>query len=213
MGTGMSEHTPKEEVEIAASEQAATENKEISPEGMPKQKKSRRKLWITLGVIAVVLVAVGLGGWTWHEQPSFCGAICHSPMDPYVDGYFSEDESLGVVGHQESDVTCLQCHEADLGQQVSEAMAWVSGDYADPLTVRRFGTVDFCGKCHDDNDASTGVDWDDIVNTTKDYQGSGRNPHDSHLGNVECYTCHSMHGQSKLYCTQCHDNIKNPSSW
>lgn len=195
-------------------EQATVEAGNPAPEGeKPKRKKSRKKLWIVLGVIAVVLVAGGTGGWIWHEQPSFCNAICHSPMDPYVENYYSDDLSLAVVGHEEAEVACLQCHETDLGQQVSEAMAWLSGDFSDPLSVRRFGTVDFCGKCHDDGDESTGIDWDAIEASTANYQGSGRNPHDSHLGKVDCYTCHSMHNKSKLYCTQCHDNIKTPEEW
>ena len=45
--------------------------------------KRKRKKWpITVGVIAVVLVVAGAGFWVWHEQPSFCNAICHTPMDP-----------------------------------------------------------------------------------------------------------------------------------
>ena len=32
-------------------------------------------------VVAVVLVCAGGGFYVWHNQPSFCNAICHEPMD------------------------------------------------------------------------------------------------------------------------------------
>lgn len=188
------------------------EDAEEQPGGTKKRRFQRKPL-IALSVIMVVLVATGAGFWGWHKQPSFCSALCHSPMDPYVEGYFSENQTLSVVAHQTANVTCLQCHEARVEDQVKEAVAWVSGNFSDPLTVRRFGTVEFCDRCHNDEDVSTGTDRPEIIATTANYQNSGRNPHDSHLGNVDCYTCHSMHGKSKLYCTQCHDNVKQPNLW
>jgi hypothetical protein len=30
------------------------------------------------------------------------------------------------------------------------------------------------------------------------------NPHDSHNGEQDCNVCHSMHGKSKVMCSQCH---------
>ncbi|MDU1389817.1 MAG: salivary glue protein Sgs-3, partial [Eggerthella sp.] len=42
-----------------------------------------RKWPIVVGVVVVVLIAAGAGFWVWHEQPSFCAAICHTPMDEY----------------------------------------------------------------------------------------------------------------------------------
>ena len=207
----------EEHKDAAIEAEPPTTNDAVTPEPSEreqlKKKKSRRRPLIFVGVIVVVLVAAGAGLWGWHEQPSFCSAICHSPMDPYVDGYFSDDMSLAVVAHRTDDVTCLECHDSSIGEQISEATAWLSGNFSDPLTLRRFGTVEFCGRCHDDGDETTGKDWEDIIATTAHYQNSGRNPHDSHLGAIDCYTCHSMHSKSKLYCTQCHDNIKVPDSW
>lgn len=52
--------------------------------GAPAPKKPRRKGWIIAGVVAAVIIVAGAGFWVWHEQPSFCNAICHSPMDYYV---------------------------------------------------------------------------------------------------------------------------------
>ena len=51
--------------------------------------KSRKGL-IVGGVLAVVLLCTVGGLLVWHEQPSFCNAICHSPMDAYVEGYLGK---------------------------------------------------------------------------------------------------------------------------
>ena len=89
-------------------------------EGGVGKRKGRR--WpIVVGVIAAVVVAAGAGFWVWHEQPSFCNAVCHDPMDAYVDGYFS-DATLMANAHERADVTCLKCHEAKLSDQVAEVV-------------------------------------------------------------------------------------------
>ena len=36
------------------------------------------------------------GFWVWHEQPSFCAAICHTPMDEYLETYEQEPGTTGV---------------------------------------------------------------------------------------------------------------------
>ena len=55
-------------------------------ESKPSGKRRGRRWPIVVGVIAAVVVAAGAGFWVWHEQPSFCNAVCHDPMDAYVDG-------------------------------------------------------------------------------------------------------------------------------
>ena len=49
--------------------------------GEPAGRRRGRRWPIVVGVVAVVLVAAGAGFWVWHEQPGFCNAICHDPMD------------------------------------------------------------------------------------------------------------------------------------
>ena len=49
--------------------------------GGPAPKKRPKRGWIVAGAVAAVIVVAGAGFWVWHEQPSFCNAICHSPMD------------------------------------------------------------------------------------------------------------------------------------
>lgn len=42
----------------------------------------RKRLCITLDCVVAVLVLAGAGLMVWHEQPSFCAAICHDPHGP-----------------------------------------------------------------------------------------------------------------------------------
>lgn len=38
------------------------------------------------------------------------------------------------------------------------------------------------------------------------------NPHQSHLGDLRCTYCHASHGESRIYCNECHQfpNLKLP---
>ena len=151
------------------------------------------------------------GFWVWHEQPGFCNAICHDPMDAYVEGYY-EDAALMANEHARADVTCFQCHEANIEEQVTEGLAWVRGDFATDesghLTVQGV-TADkkMCatGGCHD---------WEDVKAATEDWGGeAGVNPHASHQGEaIDCSNCHGAHGASYMYCNTCHD-YDVPAGW
>ena len=93
-----------------------------------------------MGVVAVVMVAAGVGFWTWHEQPSFCNAICHEPMDNYVEGYFNDATLMANTHKKRADVTCLECHEAKLSEQVAEGH--VVGDPCDYAADDASGDLD-----------------------------------------------------------------------
>lgn len=167
-----------------------------------------RKRTIWLVSTAVVLIALIAGGLVWHQSPSFCGAVCHTPMGTYVKGYHSGDATLLITKHAEGakGLKCLDCHEATVGQQVKEATSWVSGAYGTPLETRQIGTRAFCLKsgCHDDAK---------LVQATKDFGGAkGYNPHDPRHGKLECYRCHTMHQKSVLACNQCH-KLQLPQGW
>jgi len=172
----------------------------------PAEKKARRKWPIVLGVVAVLLVSAGAGLMVWHEQPSFCNAICHEPMGSYVDEYYSEDRSLLAVVHRQADVECLDCHEPTFSDQVSEGIAWITGDfYAEP-EKRDFANDAFClnEACH----VKEG-----IAQATEDWGGNDFNPHASHMGkDITCGDCHSMHRESSVYCNKCH-NADLPEGW
>ncbi|WP_080803401.1 cytochrome c3 family protein [Arabiibacter massiliensis] len=185
-----------------------------SGDGTGRQpKKQPRKALVAAAVVIGVLVVCGIGFAVWHDQPSFCNAICHDPMDSYVEGYESSDSSLLVTTHARTGSKCLDCHEAKLDEQLTEGMKWLSGDFETPLDSSDIGSREFCLECHGD-------EWDSIVASTADMKGTKTvynpeglyNPHDNHRGDDNCSMCHSMHEQSTLYCVECH-NIEVPDGW
>ena len=57
-------------------------------------------------------------------------------------------------------------------------------------------------------------DWNDVVAATENWGGqAGVNPHRSHQGEaIDCSNCHSVHGQSIMYCNTCH-SWEVPEGW
>ena len=186
--------------------------------GSPAPKRSHRRAWTTVGIVAAIIVVAGAGFWAWHEQPSFCNAICHSPMDRYVETYDSGDPHLGITAHANADVTCLKCHEAELTTQVSEAMAWMSDSY--PVTEegalatgKEFADEQFCAKsgCHHE----LGDGYDEITANLWGFAGNDAkyNPHASHQDlALECGDCHGIHETNVLVCNECH-SLNLPEGW
>jgi nitrate/TMAO reductase-like tetraheme cytochrome c subunit len=173
--------------------------------GVSIPKKKGKRALIVVGIVAAVLVLAGIGGVVWHESPSFCNALCHNPMDPYVEGFYSGDSMLLVTAHAEAGDECLDCHKASVGEQLTELGAYISGDFKTPLPMTKNGTRELCLSCHDAQD---------IKASTANYGGSSRNPHDSHYkDSLECYTCHRVHRESVMYCAECHPDISGPAGW
>lgn len=195
-------------------------------------KKKNKKLPIILGVVAVVLVCAGAGFWVWHEQPSFCAAICHTPMDEYLATYEQEKGAQGVDkwGNEVADTSsmiavshanmgsasadCLTCHVPQMSEQITEGLEWVSGNYTYPLEERTLSDLtaargiegnQFCM-----NDTCHTYGWEGLAERTADME---RNPHSSHLGELECSSCHKAHRASVNYCTQCHNDAEVPEGW
>ncbi len=194
-------------------------------------KSASRKRLITCGVIVVVVLgAAGIGFWTWHETPSFCGAICHSPMDPYLPTYYSEpgqsstdkwgntvsdSSSMLSATHREyADATCMSCHIPSIQEQVTEGLEWVVGNYYYPLNERNFsrlvyyrgvGETEFCmnKSCHN-------LTKDELTDATSE---STRNPHSWHHSEYTCSDCHKAHRASVMICSQCHDDYTLPDGW
>lgn len=114
-----------------------------------KKRKTDRRWPIVAAVVAVVVAVAGGGFWVWHEQPSFCNAICHTPMDPYVAAFDQQPGTAGVdkwgnevsntssmlaVVHAASkseggaDANCLSCHKPTIAQQLTEVSEWSTGN-------------------------------------------------------------------------------------
>ena len=165
---------------------------------------SKRRI-VIIGVLLGVVVIGGVGAiglWRYHEQPQFC-ATCHI-MDPYLESWQASD--LGAHAHAVEDVACLDCHEPTVQQQVDELVVYVQGDFAVPLDERQFGTQ-FCFDCHLPNEHTS---YEEVIQLTA---GLEPNPHDSHLGQMDCEICHKTHKLSEDYCAQCHGAVATGPGW
>ena len=177
----------------------------IYEEDRLKKLRGKHVLILIAGVVLVASVAA-VGLWEYHEQPQFCGTFCHI-MEPYVESW--TDSHLLANAHAETGVTCLDCHEPTLEQQLDELIVYVKNDYKEPLKQREFDN-EWCLRCHEHGS------YEDIIERTKDYSVNGQqvNPHDppmDMLANVgqehfDCYSCHEMHGESATinFCFGCH---------
>ena len=127
--------------------ETAAEETTIEPDQAERASKRKRR-GIVAGVVVAVVVAAAAGLMVWHEQPSFCAAICHDPMDPYLPTYeatpgesgtdkwgneVADSSSMLAAVHGQVGKTCMDCHVPQLGEQVTEGMEWVSGNYDSPL--------------------------------------------------------------------------------
>mgnify|MGYP001436858331 CR=1 FL=1 len=225
----MADEEKKVEEVAEAAKAEVTEAAKDAEKGAEKAAapKKKKKWPIVLLIIVLVIAALGCGFWVWHQQPTFCNAICHTPMDNYVNGYYDDNSgtlaslhrnagSLTEVSATPKNIACLDCHEAKLNEQMSEGIAWISGNYSVDASgnltlsaaevMKGGGTTakEFCTRCHD---------YDKVVASTENWGGEdGVNPHSSHQGELECTNCHSAHGTSTLYCNSCH-NWKLPDGW
>ena len=156
-----------------------------------------------IGIVLVLVVLVG-GGWKYHEQPRFCGDLCHI-MDPYLESWQGSD--YGASAHAAEGVTCLDCHEPTIREQVKELVAYVKGDFTVPLEELEVSD-EFCYDCHllDEHENK-----EQVVERTAELE---RNPHNSPLiGEIGCGTCHKMHKPSEDQCAVCHDEVATGAGW
>ncbi len=225
--------TEEEKAEVAAPDTAA------AAEQAPKAKKKGKKKWpIIVGVVVAVVVVAGAGFWVWHEQPSFCNAICHTPMDAYLPTYEAEVDMastdkwgnevtnasamMAPLHRAQNGDTCLSCHVPTLSEQISEGMSWISGNYEvwhtqTGLMVPPERTLaeltEARGIPADEfclNEACHNMTRDDLAKATSDMK---RNPHVAQHGTVECSECHKAHRASVNYCSSCHNDAEIPDGW
>ncbi|MHB8068870.1 MAG: cytochrome c3 family protein [Desulfobaccales bacterium] len=86
--------------------------------------------------------------------------------------------------HMRNQVTCTSCHGSNLPN---------AGD-----TVEK----DRCLVCH--------KSYEDLAKKTKPAKFPERNPHKSHIGEIDCALCHKAHKPSASYCLECHQEYKMP---
>ena len=78
------------------SEEEKSVAEDVVVEETAAPQKKRKKWPVVVGVVVAVLVVAGAGFFVWHEQPSFCNAICHTPMDAYLPTYEAEVDQAGI---------------------------------------------------------------------------------------------------------------------
>lgn len=172
----------------------------------PAKKTNWLKISIITNIVLVVIIAVGAASWAIihasDTDPKFC-ATCHI-MQPMVDSYLNSNHLDHL--HAQATIQCKQCHDYPLSKEISSGINFVTGNYTVPLNYNKLGTKEFCLKCHGS--------YAKLAELTANYDpDSGRNPHESHNGELECYNCHKSHGESSLYCSQCHSDMKIPEGW
>ena len=227
--------------EAKNAEATSDASKNDTPEKSPKKPKSRKKS-IVIGVVGVVIVlCAGIG--IWHDQPSFCNALCHTPMDGYLTTYESKLDSpstdkwgnevenassmLAPV-HAKQNISCVGCHVPTIGEQVSEGLSWISGNYgvvqtndlrfvpeekslSELTAARGIAGEQFClnSGCHTTS-SGTAMTRDDLVEKTSYMK---YNVHTQPHGEVACSDCHKAHRASTVTCSQCHTEATVPDGW
>ena len=217
----------KEEWEMSDEEKVnapVTGSPEAPTAGGTVVRKAKR--WpIVISAIAVVAIAVLVAFLHWHEEPTFCNAFCHQPMDRYVEGYYSQDKSMEAAVHEQNGVTCLGCHwtQAKMMDLVNEVVVWVTDGFTDPLPDETgIANDEFCGKCHDGVTAPTKesatadmpYDPHNIPADVAMHQTAGADG-----GEIICADCHKAHKASTMMCAECHADYFNaengtiPEGW
>lgn len=149
--------------------------------------------------LIMLIAAAGFCGFAILSRisanPAFC-VSCHN-MQPEYDSYVQGD--LLARKHADAGVTCHDCHEPTMLQQMNEGWLFVTGNYENPMPQYGYTNAQ-CLSCHPIGE---------IKAATAHY--GKENPHDPvHLAGNEnpqnCMDCHSMHhSQSAKKCTKCHD--------
>lgn len=95
--------------------------------------------------------------------------------------------------------------------------SWAGSGYTDNLHAKA-GMI--CSQCHGKGLPKAGDTvensrclachgpMDQLINKTESREFKDRNPHKSHLGNIDCIICHKAHTESRVYCLDCHKQFE-----
>jgi hypothetical protein len=162
----------------------------------------KRKLFFPPLILLPILLAAGLA---FAEGSSACGDKCHI-IKPYTEGV--KDSKLLVSKHFEAGIGCTECHEYSDETRKNEEEMYKNGEYEEPMYTREY-EPDFCFRCHESYQA--------IRKRTEGFMEKwGRNPHESHMGEIGCYECHKVHQASVFVCAECHHakwEERLPAGW
>jgi hypothetical protein len=118
--------------------------REPSVRGRRNTRRTRTRA-VVLAVVTVVVAGAVVGVGVWRAQPSYCGAVCHEPMNAYVYTYMQDPGVPGVdkwgnaladagvmlsVTHANAGLTCQDCHERSFADDARDARALITDGYS-----------------------------------------------------------------------------------
>jgi len=164
---------------------------------------SKKLITVVMVMGMVVISGLGVGGWTYHEQSQLTGVAWAMEWSPGMDcsGCHSaqvasqKDKNLLSHIHAKKKVTCLDCHEKNAMK--TQHKAALAGTPVTKLKVKK----ETCFNCHMGNNKH--ASYEKVVKLTADIDPK-LNPHDAHVGRLECRACHHMHKESQNKCSECH---------
>lgn len=160
----------------------------------PKRKRRAGKIiGAVCGVLVLIVALTGVGYLVFHDSPTFCNAVCHNPMDKYVENYYEGNDMARI--HMEANVLCVDCHEPEFSQQIEEGVLWLTGDFQNNPDMMTDFDNDACLKCH----------------ISEEFQAAKTdalklNPHADAHQKLQCTDCHRSHREQVNYCNTCHSN-------
>ncbi len=117
------------------------------------------------------------------KQKGSWGHLSRKDMDVIRRTAFSWSRSSFLDSlHAKRNVTCAGCHGKKLPAK------------DDTVESER------CLSCHDS--------YEKLAEKTASTEFPKRNPHKSHLFGLACTKCHIAHGESKVYCLECHRGFR-----
>lgn len=172
----------------------------------------QRRLKIALVAPTAVLVAAtasAVFATQWVKQhiqePEYCGS-CHV-MAPYNESWKSS--ALTAHTHAQLGLTCQECHVRSVQDGLREIVSNATHGFEVPLKDNH-PRAETCLRCHGS--------YEILAARTQNLIGPdgfalGRNPHDSHWGELDCGICHKMHKPSVDFCSRCHGLPVTGPAW
>lgn len=131
-------------------------------------------------LLAAIIVAASSCGAAFIRGGPVPQPLTSQELDAAREITLGLEESRFLDGvHHSNGVACIDCHGVETPGWDDAAE---SGD---------------CLKCHESREALAAAVDQDLVR-------KWGNPHDSHLGAVDCGVCHKAHEASSVYCLGCH---------
>ena len=134
--------------------------------------------------------------------------VCHTVSAEKGFGLYGQPEALGVPDQQTlpvlEEITNLWAESAFLDHMHATRSVTCSGCHGEKLPALEDKPAnDRCLACHGS--------YEQLAAKTPGADFPDRNPHKSHLGDINCTVCHKAHQASVNYCLECHGLFKmNP---